>query len=166
MNKKIALSSIGTASVAALLVATAVVKADSFRYDEISALGADMQSASAIALAANPGKIVEVELEMEKNRSIWEVEIVDKSKQVVSIALDGITGEILQLKPDDDAAPNMTDVIDLQQAIDIVLSLESGALIEAEFESEDGIPVWELETLTADNKKIEFAIDGVTGDIL
>lgn len=166
MNKKIALTSIGAASVAALLAAAAVVKADAVRYDDINGLGTDMQSVTVAALAANPGEIVEVEFEIEDNQSIWEIELVDESKQIISMEIDGITGEILQTEIDDDAAPNMADVIALQQAIDTVLALETGALIEAEFEVDDGIPVWEIETLNADNKKFEYRVDGVTGDIL
>ena len=46
--------------------------------------------------AQRPGRILEVELEGEDSRYVYEIELLDESGQVWELKLDAVTGEILE----------------------------------------------------------------------
>lgn len=46
-------------------------------------------------LSQRPGRILEVELEGEDGRNVYEIELLDESGQVWELKLDAVTGEIL-----------------------------------------------------------------------
>ncbi len=46
--------------------------------------------------AQRPGRVLEVELEGEDRRYVYEVELLDESGQVWELKLDAVTGEILE----------------------------------------------------------------------
>lgn len=46
--------------------------------------------------AQRPGRILEVELEREDGRYIYEIELLDQSGQVWELELDAVTGETLE----------------------------------------------------------------------
>ena len=51
--------------------------------------------------AQRPGRILEVELEGEDGRYVYEIELLDESGQVWELKLDAMTGEILKQERED-----------------------------------------------------------------
>lgn len=49
----------------------------------------------------NPGKILEIELEKENGKIVYEIEILDKNGFVKEIYINAETGDILKIKEDD-----------------------------------------------------------------
>lgn len=165
MNKTTTKRIAGGTSIAALVLLGTVAQAGSIKMDDVVNLGTDLESAVATALAEQPGDVIEVELEIERKRSTWEIEIVDETNQVFEIEIDGITGEIVETEREDDSAPVMTDVTGLSSVIDIVRSVENGALIEIELEDKDGVPYWEVTAVSENSKNTKYRINGLTGEI-
>ncbi|MBX2835479.1 MAG: PepSY domain-containing protein [Gammaproteobacteria bacterium] len=169
MNKTVATqSALGIAAVT-LLVTLAQADSKSDRLRAIDALELDLTEAAALATESNPGNIIEAEFEVEDDRGIWEIEIVNAANQTVSVEVDGLTGEILasEIEDDDDERPlNLTDTINLETAINVVKAIESGAVIEAELEDEHGELVWEVEALNANQEKIKVHVNAYTGEVL
>ena len=52
------------------------------------------------------------------------------------------------------------------QAVNIALQAVPGTVIESEFESEDGVTLWEIEILDANQQVTEVEVDANTGEIL
>lgn len=61
-----------------------------------------------------------------------------------------------------EAAPTLT----AQEAIEIALKEVPGLVEEVELEDEDGVPVFEIEIVSADGLETEVEIDALTGDVL
>ena len=51
-------------------------------------------------------------------------------------------------------------------AVDIALAKVPGIVLEAEFESEDGKSIWEVEILGEDEKLYEITVDANTGEAM
>ncbi len=166
MNKKVTQAAIGGTGIIALALLTAVTQADSVRYSEVSGLNIGMQAAAGVAQQEITGELIEVELEFENDQSIWEIDIVSKTNQVMSVKVDGYTGQILHTEASDDLAPNFDNTVSLTKAIDTLKTIEAGALIEAELDNEHGELVWEIETVNEDETESEFRVHAVTGEIL
>ncbi|ROT99425.1 PepSY domain-containing protein [Histidinibacterium lentulum] len=56
----------------------------------------------AVAVAHVPGRIIEVELERDDGRWIYEVELLTRGGRLVEIEIDGATGRILEIEADDE----------------------------------------------------------------
>ena len=52
------------------------------------------------------------------------------------------------------------------EVIEIALTEVPGEVVEVEFETEDGIDIYEVEILTADGEEMEVEIDANTGEVL
>jgi len=165
MNKTITKRVAGGTSIAALALVAVVTNASSIKMDDVANLGTDLESAVATALAEQPGDVIEVELEIERRRPIWEIEIVDEANQVFEIEIDGVTGNIVGTEREDDTAPVMTDITDLNSVIEVVRTVEDGALIEIELENEDGETYWEVTAIDESSKKSKYRVNSVTGEI-
>ncbi len=61
-----------------------------------------MDRALEIALSTVPGTAKSVEFDLEKGKSIWEVEVVDVNKRVHELEIDATSGEVLKQKLDND----------------------------------------------------------------
>lgn len=48
-----------------------------------------------------PGRIIEIELEMENGKYVYEIDLVDENGIVWELELDASTGDLLKLKRDD-----------------------------------------------------------------
>ncbi len=164
--KKTTLAAQGGAGVVGLALLASLVQADSINYGDVAKLDIDMRSAVAAASGAVAGSVIEAELEMEDSTSIWEIEIVDESNRVMVVEVDGITGEVLSTRADDDDYEQHFAAINLTDAINIVRTIESGALVEAELELENGDLVWEVESLSQNNDEARVRIHSETGEIL
>lgn len=164
--KKSSLVTQGGAGIVALVFISAISHADSVRYSDLSPLELTMADAAIAAKSAIVGNIIEAELEWEDTQAIWEIEIVNEANQVISVEVDGLTGQILSTESDDDKAPDSVDALSLAKAIDIITAIEGGALIEAELEQDGGDLIWEVETLGDDNHESAYRIHAQTGEIL
>ena len=51
--------------------------------------------------AQRPGRILEVELEEEDRRYVYEIELLDESGQVWELKMNAVTGEILEQEKED-----------------------------------------------------------------
>ena len=60
-----------------------------------------LEEARKIALVALPGRILEEELETERNSHVYEFEI-ETHKGLFEIEIDAISGAILEIEPEDD----------------------------------------------------------------
>jgi len=150
----------------ALVLLVAVVDADTVRYGDVNGLETDMEQAAIIALGTAAGEIIEAELERDDGKSVWEIEIVGESRQVIEIEIDSQTGEVLRTETDDDEYSYGDYSVSLAKAIDIARSVEKGALIEAELELESGELVWEIEAVNSRDEELEFRINATTGEII
>ena len=164
--KKSTLAAQGGTGIVFLALLSAIAQADSVRYSDVSTLELDMANAAIAASETIAGDIIEAELEMDDDKAIWEIDIVNDANQVITVEVDGQTGQILSTEADDDTELTYTDALSLAKAIEIVAAVEKGALVEAELEHEHGKLIWEVETLGNSNQETKFRINAETGEIL
>ncbi len=56
----------------------------------------------AVAQKRHPGRVLEVDLDREKGRYLYEIEILLQDAQVIELTYDGRTGELLETEIDDE----------------------------------------------------------------
>jgi len=149
-----------------LALLAAIVEADTVRYGDVYGLETNMEQAAIIALGTAAGDIIEAELERDDGKSVWEIEIVGESSQIIEVEIDSQTGEVLHTETDEDENFGGVYSVNLAKAIDIVRSVENGALIEAELEHESGELVWEIEAINSLDEELEYRVNATTGEIL
>ena len=77
------------------------------------------------------------------------------------------TTAVLYANDKDNISNGLNEVsIPMNKAVDIALNAVPGMAYEAEFEFEDGKPVWEIELVDANNNAYELEIDANSGEIL
>ena len=62
----------------------------------------NMQDAITIELDRVAGEVVEVELESEDDKVVWEIEVMGENDQVSEVSVDANTGVIIEVEVDDD----------------------------------------------------------------
>ncbi len=164
--KKTTLAAQTSAGIAVLALLSAMVQADSKRFSDISQIDFDMENAAIAATMATTGEIIEIELEMDEAKAVWEVDIVNETNQVVTVEIDGQTGKVLSTNTDDDEVTPLANAVNLSQAVNIVKAIEQGLIVEAELENEDGLLMWELETIGTSNEETKIRINAETGEVL
>lgn len=89
-------------------------------------------------------------------------------KQLVIILICALVSPALASGDHDDArdALRRRQVIPLADIIPGILAEFDARLLEAEFEREHGIYVYELELITGSGRMIEVMVDAATGEIL
>jgi uncharacterized membrane protein YkoI len=89
-------------------------------------------------------------------------------KHVLIILICALVSPALASGDHDDArdAVRQQQVIPLVDIIPGILAEFDARLLEAEFESEHGIYVYELELITGSGRMIEVMVDAATGEIL
>lgn len=55
-----------------------------------------------MATARTPGRVIEVELDRDDGRWIYEVELVTRAGRLIEMEIDGATGRILEIEEEDD----------------------------------------------------------------
>lgn len=166
MNKTTKRAAVAASGIVALTLLSAFTHADSVQYADTLSLNTTVDEAATVALNTVSGTLIEAELEMDEGRAIWEIDIVNDANQVVSVEIDGHTGQLLGTESSDHSVPVLGDVVSLSQAIDMVRSVDNGALVEIELEDDDDQWIWEVETIDEANQEREFRIDGLTGEII
>ena len=85
---------------------------------------------------------------------------------VVASAISGVSWIAAANANSDKAAQAATVAIAQDQAVNIALQAVPGTVVESEFESEDGVSLWEIEILDANQQVTEVEVDANTGEIL
>lgn len=166
MNRNTGRTITAGTGIASLALLVALAQADSFDKVQVQNLSMDIDEATAIALTSVAGDIIEAELEIERNRPVWEIDVVDESSGVTSLEIDGESGAILRTERSDEAALAMADLIRIDRAIELVKAMENGDITAMEMDETGGDIVWEVETLLADGKSSTFRVDAHTGEVL
>lgn len=152
--------------IASLALLVAMAQADSLNKVQVQNLAVGIDDATAIALTSVAGDIIEAELEIERKRPVWEIDIVDESKGVTSLEIDGESGDILRSERSDDTAPVMADQIKIDRAIELVRAMENGDITAMELDEAGGGMVWEVDAVLADGTSSTFRVDAQTGELL
>jgi len=130
-------------------------------YDNVLSL----QEAKEIALKEFQGKVIEMELDKDDGRLVYEVEIVD-GNQKAEIDLDAMNGDILEVEIErENKSDKMSDVLSIQEAKDLALKEFEGKVIEIGLDKDDGRLLYEME-LVNQNQKAEIDLDAVIGKVL
>ena len=85
---------------------------------------------------------------------------------VVASAISGVSWIAAANANTDEAAQAAKVAIAQDQAVNIALQAVPGTVVESEFESEDGVSLWEIEILDANQQVTEVEVDANTGEIL
>ena len=85
---------------------------------------------------------------------------------VVASAISGVSWIAAANANSDKAAQAAKVAIAQDQAVNIALQAVPGTVVESEFESEDGVTLWEIEILDANQQVTEVEVDANTGEIL
>lgn len=124
------------------------------------------EQAIVIAKEKAAGIVVDIELDRENNRSLYEIEIED-GKYEYDLEIDAITGEILKFKKEldnDDKQPT-EKVLTKDEAIVIAKQKANGIVKSIELDEDDNRFEYEIEI---EDKEYEFDIvlDAVTGEFI
>lgn len=89
--------------IAVLLVALPAHADDDKRIRQLQRSGEilSLEKIFAVARMVKPGRIVDVDLDKEDGRYVYEIELLDASGRVWEMEFDARTGELLQLEQDD-----------------------------------------------------------------
>lgn len=136
-----------------------------------------IKEAKTIALdLTEGGNIVEIELEIKKDRAEYEIEIIKDSK-IYEVEINAYTGKVLDFDSDDIAGDKNKKepigdsvleqgFISIDKAENIALALTKGGTVaEIELEIKKGKAEYEIEIIK-DNKVYEIEIDARTGKVL
>ncbi|HMR49172.1 MAG TPA: PepSY domain-containing protein [Arachnia sp.] len=123
----------------------------------------DAAGAIAAALAHTPGAVVEVDAE----RSIWEVTVLREDGTGVELYIDATSGEVTRerdqrLSPTQRTAPTVTAA----EAIDIALGAVPGTIIELDLGLERTTVVWEVLVRADAGGRMEVYVDAATGSVV
>lgn len=141
------------------------------------------------ALAKKPGKVLEVELETEGGRQVYEIDIAGNDGKRWELECDVETIRIVKVEleeedddDDDDksiAKPQAAggpgvDVISPQpifkvseaRAKEIALGQYPGTISSVVYEYSNGRPGYEIHIRSAKGTRIEVEIDGITGEVI
>lgn len=166
MNTKTKRGAVAASGIVVLTLLSAFTHAESVSYSQAQSVNTAIEEAAQVALNTVPGTLIEAELEMDDGRAVWEIDIVDAANQVVSVEVDGQTGQVLGTKSCDHSAPVTGEVFSMAQAIDMVRAVDSGVLVEVELENDDDQLIWEIETISEDRHERAFRIDGISGELI
>ena len=136
-----------------------------------------MDELKAIAVDAVGGEVREIELEREKSRYIYEVDVRSEGIEY-DLDIDAKTGEVLRTKTDDDHYDDKDDYDDnrnrnvsegtfitKEAAVEIAMKQANGVVTELKLDDDDGRMHYEIEI--KDGKyEYEFEIDAITGEVL
>ncbi len=150
-----------------------------------------MEQAQAIALKKVQGTIIDAELEVEKGRLQYAIDIKDADGKVYDVEIDAKTGKVLQAildddddkngakdddDDDDDESPavkkaNMAKYakeakITMTQARAIALKRIPGTITEEDLEKERGVLQYSFDIKAADGKIYDVEIDAKSGKVL
>ncbi|MEU5987955.1 PepSY domain-containing protein [Spirillospora sp. NPDC047418] len=129
------------------------------------------------ALKAAPGTVAEIELDDEHGRTAWEVDIVAANGERRDVTVDAADGKVLTNRADDrddddrddgedDPAALRGAKVTAAAAADAALKAVPGRVTSADFETEHGKAVWEVDVAGKDGAEHELTIDAADGKVL
>ncbi|CNF52771.1 Peptidase propeptide and YPEB domain [Mycobacterium tuberculosis] len=127
------------------------------------------------ALKAVPGTVAEIELDDEHGRTAWEVEVVAGNGDRRDVTVDAGDGRVLKNRADDrddddddrgDAAALRGAKVTAPAAADAALRAVPGRVTSADFETEHGRAVWEVDVAGEDGAEHEVTVDAGNGGVL
>ncbi|GAA1826842.1 PepSY domain-containing protein [Actinomadura chokoriensis] len=131
------------------------------------------------ALKAAPGTVAEIELDDEHGRTAWEVDVVADNGQRREVTVDAADGKVLTNRADDrddhgrdadgrddDPAALRGAKVTATAAADAALKAVPGRVTSADFETEHGKAVWEVDVAGRDGAGHEVTIDAGSGKVL
>lgn len=126
----------------------------------------DALRAVEIALDAEAGTVVDLELDENDSRIIWEVGILTSGGQGLELDIDRNSGEVVKQEDYDLSSEQRTapEVL-INEAIGIALDAVSGSVTSAELDSEDGRVVWEM-NVNDGSAEWDLEIDAATGEVV
>ncbi|MFK7997025.1 MAG: PepSY domain-containing protein [Granulosicoccus sp.] len=166
MMKNTNLTTQASSGIVLFALLSAMVQADSVRHSELHPFELDGANASITASEALVQGMIEAELDAAEDQAIWEIDIVNEANQVITVEVDARSGQIISTRQDDNTELTAADVVQLAKAIDAVMAVEKGALVEADQEHEHGNVIWEVATKGESNRNSRIRIDPETGEIL
>ena len=105
--------------ITALTLVATLTHADSIQYYELNDLNVGIETAAIAAAEAAPGKITEIELDMEDAVAVWEVDVVNDANKLIKVMINGQNGEVLSAQLTEEIKKPLANVVSLSQAIDI-----------------------------------------------
>jgi uncharacterized membrane protein YkoI len=135
-----------------------------------------LAQAAAAALKAVPGTVAEIELDDEHGTTAWEVEVVAGNGDRRDVTIDAGDGNVLTNRADDrdddddddrdDAAALRGAKVTAPAAADAALKAVPGRVTSADFETEHGKAVWEVDVAGEDGSEHEVTVDAGNGGVL
>lgn len=117
-------------------------------------------------LSAHPGKILDVELERDReDRAVYEIELLTVDGRTLEMVVDARSGQVLD---DGSHGPAGGEpVLALPDVLDRIGALHPGTIVEVELERDrQGRRYYEIDIRGADGRTVELRVDAVTGQIL
>lgn len=130
----------------------------------------DAEDAIEHALAAVAGTVIDVDLDDDDARLVFEVEVVT-GEGTVEVTLDAHTGAVIGREPEDsadaaeDAARAARARITAADAVRRARAAVPGRAVDLELDDHAGTVVFEIEVVAPD-RTVEVVVDAVTGEVI
>lgn len=120
-----------------------------------------------VAVGTTGGAVVELDLDDEQGRIVWEVEVLQEDGSGIELHIDLESAEVVrerevQLSSDQQTAPSLS----AQEAVEEALHAVPGAVVEMDLDTEDSVLVWEVQVDADAGGRYELDLDATTGDVL
>ena len=127
-----------------------------------------IQEAIEAAQTEFKGKVIEIQLDHDDGKLIYEIELVNESKEA-EIDLDAMTGDVLEKEEErsdrEKLAKLNENLLSIAEAKEIAIAEFDGKVIEMELDEDDGRILYEVE-LRNGSMEAEMDIDAISGDII
>ena len=172
-TKTILTALLGSAAMATVAAGTVYAAGGSARADDdaqalaaVTTAPVSLMQAIDMAEAATQGRTLEAEAEAGNGQVLYEIgTLVDG--EVHEVTIDPQTGTILKTEIEpaeaDEVPPDGS--VEIAAAISAAEAAADGTAIEAEFETEDGLAIYEVE-VAGNETLLEVTVDATTGDVL
>ena len=135
--------------------------------------GVTIETCILAAQAKRAGKMVKLDVKLEKTRPIYEFDIELKDGRAWDVECDGRTGKITEIEQEvknaDDPLFKAKMKISLEEAKQIALKAYPGTIDNAEIEyeiEENGDASYEMDVLMENGKEMKVEIDATSGKIV
>ena len=122
------------------------------------------------ALSAHDGKIVKLEMKIEKKQPVYEFDIESADGTAWDIECSVITGKVTEIEQEvkaDDAKFVAAAKVSEADAKATAMATHPGTLAEVEYEIEpDGKASYEFDITEADGEEVKIEVDATTGKIV
>lgn len=112
--------------------------------------------------ATHPGKVLDVDLERERNGlRVYEISILKSNGQRIEVRVDATTGAEVLLPPDP------TIRMPVSRMLRNLLARHPGHVLELELKSgADNRPIYEIQLILSDGRLREFVVDAQSGEVI